>query len=179
VVDLIESKTNDWCDKINTTQVEDCDFVFSRSLSKALREIERLHGSSDMTDWAWGDIHQTFYGHTAFADVRFLHMFFNRKIANGGSTDSVNVSAPQYSMGKGYYQIFGAGFRQVIHFDKQQTEHYYMNSTGQSGNVMSPNYDDMVEPFRDMQFYQLNDSMTPKAQFKLIPANGSSKRKGV
>jgi penicillin amidase len=27
-----------------------------------------------------------------------------------------------------------------------------MDSTGQSGNVMSPHYDDMVVPFRDVRY---------------------------
>ena len=32
----------------------------------------------------------------------------------------------------------------------------YMNSTGQSGNLLSRHYDDMVEPFAKVQFVPLN-----------------------
>jgi len=36
--------------------------------------------------------------------------------------------------------------------------HLYMNSTGQSGNVLSAHYDDMVKPFRDVRYYVLDDN---------------------
>ena len=38
----------------------------------------------------------------------------------------------------------------------------YMNSTGQSGNVLSSHYDDMVKPFRDVQYRVLDSGAAAK-----------------
>ena len=35
-------------------------------------------------------------------------------------------------------------------------QHFYMNATGQSGNPISPNYDDMVTKFNQVKFELFN-----------------------
>jgi penicillin amidase len=53
----------------------------------------------------------------------------------------------------------------------ENSDYYYMNSTGQSGNILSPNYDDMIEPFRALEFYQLShaEQLQPHASITLTP----------
>ena len=131
-----------------------CSDVLQRSLAAALRELEKSVGGT-MQKWRWGDVHHTVYEHMAFSQAGVLGALFERRVANGGSPDTVNVANAQYRESVGYDQAFGPGFRQIVQFGTAGARHDYMNSTGQSGNVLSPFYDDMVKPFRDVAYFTL------------------------
>jgi penicillin amidase len=139
-----------WCGGAGVS----CAPQLSRSLDAAIGELKKLRGSN-MDSWRWGDIHHTFYAHMPFSGVKWLASVFERKLPNGGSPDTINVANAVYKRAEGYDQTLSAGFRQIIQFGPS-TRHLYMNSTGQSGNVLSAHYDDMVKPFRDVQFRVLD-----------------------
>lgn len=136
-----------------------CAPLLSRSLDTTIGELKKLRGSG-MDSWRWGDIHHTLYAHMPFSEVTWLDSVFERKIPSGGSPDTINVANAVYQRATGYDQTLSAGFRQIIQVGGDSTRHMYMNSTGQSGNVLSPHYDDMVKPFRDVQ-YRVLDSGPP------------------
>jgi len=113
-----------------------------------------------MDSWRWGDIHHTFYAHMPFSNVKWLASIFERKVPNGGSPDTINIANAIYKRAEGYDQTLSAGFRQIIQVNGPSTRHLYLNSTGQSGNVLSSHYDDMVKPFRDVQYHILDSAAT-------------------
>jgi penicillin amidase len=139
----------------------------SRSLDEAIGELKKLRGS-DTDSWRWGDIHHTFYEHLPFSNVKWLASVFERKVPNGGSPDTINVANAVYERADGYNQTLSAGFRQIIQINGPSTRHIYMNSTGQSGNVLSAHYDDMVKPFRDVQYRVLDGGAAAGSRADLI-----------
>jgi penicillin amidase len=147
-----------------------CASSLSRSLDRAIGELKSLRGSN-MDSWRWGDIHQTLYEHTPFSQITWMASMFERKIPNGGSPDTINVANAVYHKSTGYDQTFSAGFRQIIQVNGDSTHHLYMNSTGQSGNVLSAHYDDMVKPFRDVQYHVLGGrpEVKDRADLTLMP----------
>lgn len=179
VLRLLSDADGAWCDNRETTnERESCDEVIDIALDRALRELNKIEGDDSMRDWAWGDMHEALYRHVPFSEVRSLRGLFERRIGTGGSPDSVNVAT--YALdksGAGYVQDFGAGFRQLFSLSPKRISHLYMNSTGQSGNVMSPHYDDMIEPFRDVQFTSMPSGAGPKAQALMLMPHGGNQRK--
>ncbi len=159
-----------WCDDLTSDdRVETCDDTLGAALAGAFAELEKLEGD-DVDDWAWGELHETLYRHTPFSDVNVLRTFFERAIGSGGSPDSVNVASYRPEQTR-YVQDFGAALRQVVALGPDTVEHHYMNSTGQSGNVVSAHYDDMVEPFRDVEYFRLDSSTDATAEvLTLVPA---------
>lgn len=163
VDDIISSITNDfvisllnddkvsWCDNQNTMQPESCRTTMLIALDLALEELRRLFGE-DPEDWRWQDAHITVYAHKPFSELYVLDKIFERSIKNGGSPYTINVSNAKFEQSQGYEQTFGAGFRQIIKLSNSQPEHWYMNSTGQSGHVMSSHFDDMIELFQKVEF---------------------------
>lgn len=131
-----------------------CDNVLSIALDDTLSEIEKLL-VDDMEDWQWHHLQSTVYQHTPFSFVKFFDVFFERRIKAAGSVNSINVASSNFTKSNGYEQKFGAGFRQIMRPASDATGHWYINSTGQSGNVFSQHYDDMVEPFAQVQLFHL------------------------
>jgi penicillin amidase len=152
---------NGWCYGAGNRS---CAMLTQRALDAALAELTKLEGD-DIEDWKWGKIHSTVYQHRPFSALGVLAQLFERRIPNGGSSGTVNVASAEYKEGVGYEQTFGPGFRQIIQLGAGgAVGHFYMNSTGQSGNPLSRHYDDMVQPFRDVKYFTLNtDAAVPVA----------------
>jgi penicillin amidase len=147
VLHALTEQPSAWCGAAGGS----CAPLLGRSLDTTIAELKKLRGSG-MDSWRWGDIHHTLYAHMPFSEVTWLDSVFERKIPSGGSPDTVNVANAVYERATGYDQTFSAGFRQIIQVGGPSTRHLYMNSTGQSGNALSAHYDDMVKPFRDVQY---------------------------
>lgn len=146
-----------------------CDTLLSDSLNTAIRELKKLRGSN-MDSWRWGEVHETVYEHIPFSSAKFPARVFERRISSGGSPDTINVANAVYSDSEGYEQNFSAGFRQIIQLNNSSVSHLYMNSTGQSGNVLASHYDDMIKPFRDVQYFVLDHAKANnKVDLTLIP----------
>ena len=70
------------------------------------------------------------------------------------------VSSSVFRPSEGYLGTLGAGFRQIMQVGPDKSSHLYMNSTGQSANVFSRHYADMVKPFENAEYYSLNQKST-------------------
>lgn len=155
LLQVLRDPDSPWCDDVGTPERETCRYIAGESLGRGLWEIYKLAGDDSMASWDLSKVQKTIYSHIPFSQQKPLDRMYERRIGNGGSENSINVAASSYAGAGGYLQDFGPGFRQVIKLGKDTLEHYYMNSTGQSGDVMSRHYDDMVQPFRDVEFYRL------------------------
>ncbi|KZN69019.1 penicillin acylase family protein [Pseudoalteromonas luteoviolacea] len=136
----------DWCNNLNTVRVESCSDVVFQSLENGLKEIESFAGS-DISKWHWGEVQTNFYGHNIFRGHNIISSIFSRERSGSGFSNSINVSAPRFDLSLGYINEFGASFRQIISFVDEKIEYSFINSTGQSGNVLSDYYDNMLEDF--------------------------------
>jgi penicillin amidase len=151
ILHALTEQPSAWCGAAGGS----CAPLLGRSLDATIDELKKLRGS-DADSWRWGDIHHALYEHMPFSRMTWLDSVFERKVPSGGSPDTINVANAVYERGVGYDQTFSAGFRQIIQVNGPATRHMYMNSTGQSGNVLSAHYDDMVKPFRDVQYRVLD-----------------------
>ena len=153
---IVGTATSPWCADAGGEPGERCARALRSSLAAALRELEKFADSDDLDDWRWGGLHHAAYDHRPFSRFRVLERLFARRVETGGSSDAVNVASATYDENAGYLQRFGATMRQIMEpgapsaqgaQGAQGAVHLYMNSTGQSGNVVDRHYDDMIEPF--------------------------------
>lgn len=156
----VHEKDSAWCRQDKKSSLPDCRTVILQSFDDALDELQKLRGS-DMRDWTWGSAHTLHYDHVSLSKAGLLGKLFNRRVATGGTSDTINVANLDFRMGEGYVQVFGPGFRQIIQLGRHRADHFFMNSTGSSGNVFSKHYSDMVEPFHSGQFYRLDPPIAP------------------
>ena len=155
---LTQSRT--WCGE-GSRLVPSCSSILEKSLEETLSELTRLSGS-DPRDWHWGRIHTTVYAHVPFSALGgVVAELFERRISHGGSSNTIDAAPATFRDSVGYEQSQGASFRQIIQ-PGTPAVHFYMNSTGQSGNLLSPHFDDMIRPFRNVEYYEL--PLTPPAK---------------
>ncbi len=171
---MLVDGSDSWCQDLDTPAADTCDDALDGSLNDALWDVLKMTGDESMDDWAWGDLHYTVYRHTPFSEINVMRSVFERKIGSGGSPDTVNVASYRYDKSGRFTQDFGAGFRQVIGLSDAPGAHLFMNSTGQSGNVASRHYDDMVEPFRDGVLHKWPMVKTAGPVLQLRPTQASA-----
>lgn len=157
--DLLLNKSTPWCATGANGSGTPCSAVLHASLAAAVDELTK-HFGDDLSAWTWGGEHVAVYAHAPLSKVKLLGALFEGRIATGGSPDTVNVSNLEKLAADGYVQTFGAGFRQIIDFGTPDVTHFYMISTGQSGNILSRHYADMIAPFRDGKYFKLSSPST-------------------
>ncbi len=157
-----------WCDKVSTTVAEECEQILLESLQEMLEETSKLLGG-DIADWHWSRAQATLYSHLPFSNHRAFDRLFERRVANGGSPNTINVASSAFDESHGYVQAFGAGFRQIMQMRRDGGDHWFMNSTGQSGQVVSSHYDDMVKPFQDVAYFPMKGSKPGQSRIELRP----------
>jgi len=164
LANILQQKHSQWCPEAQEANQMPCQAMLSSSLQSAIAEIYKLKGDHSMQTWKWGELQTTVYKHMPFSQIKPFDYLFERRIANGGSQNSVNVSATQFSEKEGYLQGFGPSFRQITSIGRAGVSTQYMNSTGQSGNPFSTHYADMVKPFNEGRYYFLE---TPQGDMDL------------
>ncbi len=157
---LLQGDGEGWCDTGNDDALRSCARLLALSQEDALAELHKLRGDWSMRRWHWSTVQQTVYAHAPFSAMKPFNVVFERRVGNGGSSDTINVAASHFVEGEGYRQQFGAGFRQVIQMGPDTVVQDYMISTGQSGNPLSPHYADMVIPFHDGRYVPLDASLS-------------------
>lgn len=150
--EILTSGNSPWCGQGDDATPDSCNAILQRTLRSALIDIRKLSREQSMDDWRWDQLQRSVYVHRPFSDVPPLNLLFEQRVPVGGSPNTINVAAPRFDDKKGFVQGLGSSSRQVISMGRDRVVHHYMNCTGQSGNVISPHYDDMVEPFSKVEF---------------------------
>jgi penicillin amidase len=137
-----------WCDDVLTVGVESCEQQAALALDEALDDLGGRLGNN-MTGWRWDKLHVTQYPHRPFSDVDYLKPLFHRSIGNGGDRYTVNVAPVNLS--SPYDQTHVPGYRHIVDLADLQNSRF-VQTTGQSGNLLSSHYDDLIRPHRDVEY---------------------------
>jgi len=143
MINLLNLEKEAWCDNQDTNNVESCIELSQDAARKALVELQHKLGS-DISDWSWGRVHKVQYRHMPLSDVRGFKTIFHREFSTGGSENTVNLGTTSFDKEFKYLQFAQPAYRQIIDLadlDKSR----FINTPGQSGNIFSRHYDDMIE----------------------------------
>jgi len=156
-------------DNIQTPGIERKAQIIAQSFADAIDLLEENLGN-DRDGWKWGRLHTYYFEteaskmarHMGFVPrtaMRFLSPYFNRgPFPAPGDHTTLNVSA--YNMAKDFDTWLIPAMRMIVDFSLEEPL-MMINSTGQSDNPASPNYDDGIHEwlrgaYRSMPFKQEN-----------------------
>ncbi len=137
----LDQSNSPWCDNVLTPGVEDCGAAQRTALQAALEDLTERMGNDNIAGWRWDKVHFTVFPHNPFDQVGALKGIFSRQIANGGDGSTVNV-AP-FRASAPFSQRHVPSYRHIITVG-DWNDSRFMHTTGQSGNVLSGHYDDLI-----------------------------------
>ena len=140
-----------WCDDVGTPRHETCDELAGRAFDLAAADLQRRYGGII----AWGEAHRAQGIHRPFGVVPVIGRWFNIEPATPGDAYTIDV---------GHYTIrdaalpFGnrhAPSLRAVYDLADLDRSVYMQSTGQSGNVLSPWYANMAERWAKVEYFTI------------------------
>jgi penicillin amidase len=152
----------------------DCATELRDALADALDEITAALGD-DMAGWRWGDLHRARFDHRIFSQVPLVGGYGSLSIPTGGGDNTVGRGMTAGNGGDPYAHIHGAGFKAVYDLGDLANSRF-MIPAGQSGNPFSGHYADLLEPWRDGNYFRIagdRESLaaTGLSRLALVPAN--------
>lgn len=151
----IERKTTlAWCDDIHTKdKQESCKDLAVDSFTEAVEHLSVTHGEYWKT-WRWGNEHILTQSHRPFSQAPFLKDFFELKTPISGSTHTINVAGVSENPDGLNKSTFGPSYRGI--FDLSDLDQsLYAHPTGQSGNPLSPHFDDLFPLWKNGDYFTI------------------------
>ncbi len=171
VTQVLQGSAALWCDYLTTESKESCDELLVIALEHAVNELNISYGSSP-DDWRWGKLHKAQFPHFPFSDAHMAPAqpprpesifaeLFHREIDTGGSGYTVNLASTSLAKQSRFAHFFGPGYRQVVSLAPNGQGRFSIN-TGQSGNVFSRHYDDLIAAHEAMAWLSMNQAERPE-----------------
>jgi penicillin amidase len=131
-----------WCDDKTTPNLESCAAILSESLARAVCELIAQQGPKP-SRWRWGRAHEARFSHRLGAFPLFGGKLV-RRIETGGGMDTIDRGQMYFRSEHPFANVHGAGYRAIYDLNDPEAS-LFIVSTGQSGNPLSPHYDDLIE----------------------------------
>ncbi len=173
VKQLIEAQTKNegspWWDNVTTKDKKELkNEILMTSFKEAVASLEKQL-DSNVNHWQWKKVHQIEFQHP-IGKVKLFSGFFNvGPFPTAGSNEVIDNQMFSYSDDAVYNVKGGPSTRRIIDFSDIENSWSVLPS-GQSGNPMSPHYDDQAELFVNGKFrkMKLNKAEIIKTSTKLV-----------
>ena len=143
-----------WFDDTTTPQVETRDEILLLALEGAVEELTETLGRN-MDKWRWGDLHTATFTNQSLGQsgIGLVEAMFNRGPVEVDGT-GYTVNATGYSTSDPYTVRSVPSYRQIV--DMQDlSRSVSMHTTGQSGHPYHEHYDDMIDPWRNIEYHPM------------------------
>ena len=144
----------DWCDNRKTAAREDCSHIVLESLKNALENL-RTNFGSEWRKWKWGSAHIAYGEHRPFARVPPLDKWFNVEIESAGGPYTLLRGQTDFRANKPYYNRSASSYRAIYDFSDLNNS-LFIQTTGQSGNFLSPYYKNFAERWADIDYFTIS-----------------------
>lgn len=160
----ILTSDQDRCDDKQTSQTETCKQQLASTLETSLDILTKRYGR-DVTTWRWGAAHKVRFINRLLEKLPFAETIAGREAAtdggdftlNRGQTDPGLCCDPQ-DLPAQWPHSHGAGFRAVYDLSDLNRSGFII-ATGQSGNLFSAHYTDMIDSWRSGIMITLPDKL--------------------
>ncbi|MGQ9617772.1 MAG: penicillin acylase family protein [Candidatus Aminicenantia bacterium] len=151
-----------WIDDVRTVKKEN----FQEIVEKSLNDTYDKFKNEERKNLKWEDIHLIEYVHT-LGNVPIIRFLFNRgPYFLFGGKETVNRASFVY--GKNFKITASSSFRMIIDFSDFSNS-LLVNSSGQSGNFLSKNYDDQIPYYVSLRFRKMEEPPYGKKSLFIVP----------
>lgn len=146
----------DWCDNRETTEVETCPQQLGAALDRAIEGLGRRYGG-DMSSWRWGYVHPASFPHAIWSRLPLIAARLGLAIPDDGSFDTIdNATMFAGSEAQPFTAIHGTSMRMIVDMADPAAARF-MIAPGESGNLLSSHYSDLLTVWRDVGYVRFTD----------------------
>jgi len=153
---LVQEPNSPWWDDITTEDItETRDDILVRSFREGYVATVTMLGKN-RDNWRWGDLHTATFVSTplGLSGIGLVENIVNRgPVAVSGSTETINNTVwvvPLHNFSVAWL----TSMRMIIDLS-DFTQSIAVHTTGQSGHPYSEHYDDMIEPWRKVEYHTM------------------------
>lgn len=155
ILDILRSGgSRDWCDDQNRVGRQSCSIIVFESFKKAIANLRKEYGD-DWTSWQWGEAHIAYGEHQPFANVPPMDKLFNVEIQSAGGPYTLLRGQTELGENKPYYNRHASSYRAIYDFADLNNSRY-IQTTGQSGNFLSPFYRNFARRWADGEYIKIS-----------------------
>lgn len=151
---ILPTPDSPWFDDIFTEVIENRDDIVLLALQDTVEELTEKLGQN-MDQWVWGELHTATFKNQSLglSGIGPIEWLLNRgPVSVDGAGGAVNATS--YSYAEPYALTGVPSQRQIL--DLQYFEQSLsMHTTGQSGHPFHKHYDDMIDPWRNIQYHPM------------------------
>jgi penicillin amidase len=156
-----------WCGDLAAPERHiDCATVAAEALDQAAAELAREpHGLDHLR---WGSRHKAVFEHRPFSSVSLLRGWFEQRVQQPGDGDTIDVGVLRLRGERPFEARAGPSCRMIFDLAPGATG-VWMFGPGQSGNPFSPQFGDLLEPWRKVRYRPVEPPVNPALTLILKP----------
>ncbi|MGJ5628755.1 penicillin acylase family protein [Nostoc sp. CALU 1950] len=154
IANLVKQPNSSWWDNRNTPEVESRDQILRQSFIEAVDELERIQ-SKHPKNWNWGKLHTITFRNATLgkSGVAPIEALFNRgAFATSGNGETVNAN--RWRANKSFEVTDIPSLRMIVDLGNLDNS-VAIHTPGQSGHAFHSHYNDMVDPWRKIEYHQM------------------------
>ncbi|MGH7033034.1 MAG: penicillin acylase family protein, partial [Stellaceae bacterium] len=156
VIETILTAQPAWCDDRNTPAVESCEAQLGAALDRAAAELAQRYGGN-IAAWRWGRAHEASFPHAIWSHLPWIASWLALALPDDGGFDTIdNASMAVGNPTQPFTAIHGPTMRMIVDMASPK-EARFMLAPGQSGNILSAHYADLMTPWRDVRYLRFSD----------------------
>jgi penicillin amidase len=145
---------DEWCDVVTTEPVETCPGRLAEAFETAVAAIAEDWGD-DPAAWRWGAAHRAEFQHPIWSFIPLAKRVLTPSVEAAGDTYTVNRGTPASDEDDtSFPDIHAAGLRFAVDLADPAGARYVI-AGGQSGNLFSRHFDDLIPLWRDGGFVSI------------------------
>jgi len=153
-----KAEVTKWCDHLLTDPMEDCASLAQTALQQSIADLTQHYGD-DLETWAWGEAHLAVHAHRPFEQFPILRSYFSHRIPSDGGFYTLNRGGHILAGEEPFANIHASGFRAVYDL-ADLDKSVFMQSTGQSGNPISPFFGTFLKKWAETDFIPMTTNRT-------------------
>jgi len=156
VIENILTVHPDWCDNRETPKIETCLQQLGAALDRAVDDLQHRYGG-DVNHWTWGEAHPAAFAHPLWSHLPLIASYLGLSIPDDGGYDTIdNATSAVRDEAQPFTAIHGPTMRMIVDLAAPDQARF-MITPGQSGNLLSRHYGDLLEPWRDVRYLTFSD----------------------
>ena len=149
---LVNSPEDPWWDDSTTAEKETLEEIFRLTLEESYRQLRKEQGNNP-PNWKWGELHTVTFRNQVMDSFPGIRTTFNRGpfLTSGGSEI---VNATGWDEWAPFEVDWLPSMRMIVDLNDLSNS-LTVHTTGQSGHAYHPNYIDMVDMWRYIEYHSM------------------------